>query len=344
VAFHPLRIVKIVRETADASSFVLEVPPELAETFGYRAGQFLTFELHVGGERLLRCYSLASSPDVDPAHKVTVKRVAEGRASNWFNDVPREGDVLEVMPPGGVFVLRPHATPLCLFAGGSGITPVISLVKSALATTGRRMKLVYANRDRDSIIFRDELERLVGEHPDRLAVVHHLDHEQGFLVPAQAKAHVAGLESADFYICGPGPFMDVVEATLLGVGVPQERIAIERFVSIGGPEDLVEDARAAREAAERAHPDEIVVRLDGRVHRVPYAPGDTVLAAARKGGLEPPFACEDGYCGSCAAKRLRGEVTMRKNEVFSQREVEAGNILTCQARPCSGELEVSYDE
>jgi len=341
--FHPLRVARIVAETADAKSFVLDVPAELAEKFRYKAGQFLTFEVHVGGERLLRCYSLASSPDVDPPHKVTVKRVAEGRTSSWFNDAVHEGDVLQVMAPGGVFVLRASDAPICLFAGGSGITPVISLVKSALATTARRVKLVYANRDRDSIIFRDELDALARTHGDRLTIVHHLDLDQGFLVPAQAKAHVAGWEASDFYICGPGPFMDVVEATLLGVGVPEERIAIERFVSIGGPEDLVEDARAAREAADRAHPDEIVLRLDGKLHRVPYTPGDTVLAAARKAGLEPPFACEDGYCGSCAAKRVRGDVTMRKNEVFSQREVDDGHILTCQARPASGELEVDYD-
>lgn len=343
MAFDSLRVSRVVVETADAKSFVLDVPSELGAAFRYQAGQFLTFEVHAAGARLLRCYSLASSPDTDPAPKVTVKRVAGGRASHWFNDAVREGDVLRVMPPGGVFVLRASAAPLCLFAGGSGITPVISLLKSALATTQRRAKLVYANRDRDSVIFRDELTALARAYGDRLTLVHHLDREQGFLVPAQVKAHVAGFEASDFYLCGPGPFMDVVEATLLGCDVPTGRIAIERFVSIGGPEDLVGDARAAREAAERAHPDEIVIRLGGKLHRVPYTPGDTVLAAARKAGLEPPFACEDGYCGSCAARRVCGQVTMRKNEVFSQREVDAGHVLTCQARPCSAELEVDYD-
>lgn len=347
MAFHSLRIAHIVQETADARSIVLEVPPELRDAFRYRAGQFLTFELTVNGQRLVRCYSLASSPDVDAMHRVAVKRVANGRASNWMNDVPREGDVLRVMAPSGVFVLRDTSAPLLLFAGGSGITPVISLLKSALATTARRVHLVYANRDRESILFRAEIDALATRHPERLRVVHRLDSEHGFLVPTVARALVTdfeGWQEAHVYVCGPGPFMDVVEQTVLGLGIPAERLFIERFISVDDPSEGEADrAESARIAATTGHPDEVLVHLDGRTTRVPYTAGDTILHAAQQGGLAPPFACEDGYCGSCAAKLVRGEVAMRKNEVFNEREVSEGNILTCQARCTSAECEVRYD-
>lgn len=342
--YHTLRVADVIDETHDARSFVLDVPPELQSAYGYRAGQFLTFQIPAEGETLLRCYSLSSAPETDGRLKVTVKRVDAGRGSNWFNDCVRPGDPIAVLPPAGLFVLRESAAPLCLFAGGSGITPVISLIKSALETTGRRILLVYANRDARSVIFRAELDALELRHPDRLRVVHHLDDTQGFLEAGAVRPLVAGIEAAHFYICGPGPFMDVVESVLVSTGVPRERIFIERFLSLPSHEEVeAENVVAAQEVEGRAHPAEVLLHLDGSSHRVPYHAGDTVLETARKGGLEPPFACEDGYCGSCAARLVRGEVVMHKNEVFSQAEVAAGNILTCQARPCSGELEVSYD-
>jgi len=233
-AFHPLRIAEVVRETADASSFVFEVPPPLEALFRYAPGQFLTFEVPFQNMRLHRCYSLSSAPECDAQPKVTVKRIERGRVSNWFNDELRAGSTLDVKPPEGLFVLRREEAdrPLVMFAGGSGVTPVMSLVKSALLTTRRRVKLVYANRDRASIIFRDELESWRARFPERLAVAHHLDVEQGFMHAAHVKDAFVGLEHADFYICGPGPFMDIVEASLeerrVGSG---GHVFIERFVS-----------------------------------------------------------------------------------------------------------------
>lgn len=342
---HRLRIARIVQETADARSFELEVPPDLAGAFRYEPGQFLTFRVPwKEGETLLRCYSLSSAPQTDARPKVTVKRVEAGRVSNWFHDTLCEGDVLDVMSPAGLFVLRPVNVPVVAFAGGSGITPILSLIKAALATTSRRIKLVYANRDEASIIFRRELDALAAAHPGRLDIVHHLDVEHGFLTAPAIVPLVRGLEDAHFYVCGPGPMMDVVEQTLAGLGVPRDHLLIERFVSLASEEDVARDqAVASREAAALEHPAEITIVLDGKRHVVPYTAGDSVLAAARKAGLEPPFACEDGYCGSCAARRVRGEVIMHKNEVFSASEVAEGHILTCQSRACSAELEVSYD-
>jgi 3-ketosteroid 9alpha-monooxygenase subunit B len=355
VEFHELRVARVVQETADARSFVLEVPAPAAARFAYRAGQFLTFRVPWGGGALLRCYSLSSCPDTDPALQVTVKRVADGRVSNWFHDALSEGDRLRVTPPAGRFVLREGTRTLALFGGGSGITPLLSLAKSALATTRRRVRLFYANRDADSVIFRTRLAELAAQHPGRLAVHHHLDAERGLLDAAGARAASAGAADADCYLCGPAPFMALLEAALGAAGVPRERVWIERFVSPpdGAVPAAFEAARsdggapAAFEAAPPeagAAPAEVVVHLGGRAHRVPWRAGQSLLEAARAAGLDPPFACQEGYCGTCAARILRGRVEMAANEVFSEAEVAEGHVLTCQARPVGGGCEVRYDD
>ena len=173
MAYHQLRIAKIVQETPDARSFVLEVPDDLADRFRYRAGQFLTFRVPHDAGAFNRCYSLSSAPETDGRHlKVTVKRVEGGRGSNWFNDALSEGGTLHVLPPAGRFVLKEGNAPLLLFGGGSGITPMMSLIKSALKSGARKIRLFYANRDKASIIFDDELLGLIASNPARLEVIH----------------------------------------------------------------------------------------------------------------------------------------------------------------------------
>lgn len=341
--YHALTLAQVIDETPDARSFVLEVPAALQQRFAYRAGQFLTFRVPWEGGSLVRCYSLASCPVTEKSWKITVKRVEQGRVSNWFNDRLAPGDTLEVLPPTGRFVLREDAASLLLLSGGSGITPVISLLKSALATTAQRIRLVYANRDRNSIIFEEELAALAGTHSDRFELVHHLDSERGFLDLGAVAGHARGWEGAHCYVCGPGPFMDVVEEALRGLGVDPGRIFIERFDSstdgelpgVGSPQQAAADASA---------PSEILVHLNGQAHQVPWTPGQSILHAVLAAGLDAPFACEEGYCGSCAAKRVAGVVQMSVNDVFNEAEVAEGWILTCQARSCSGRCEVSYDE
>jgi 3-ketosteroid 9alpha-monooxygenase subunit B len=336
---HELRVARVVDETHDARSFVFEVPPAVSERFAYRAGQYLTFEVPLGGETLMRCYSLASSPERGEEHKVTVKRVEGGRGSNWFHDHVTAGSVLRVMPPLGRFVLHDDPAPLLFFAGGSGITPVISLIKSALETTERRIRLLYANRDARSVIFRAELESLARAHPSRLEVLHHLDDASGFVTPERVGAARAGFEAAEHYLCGPGPFMATVEASLLAGDVPAPRIHIERFEV---PEEHSQTGVTEQTPTEGL-PSEIVVHLDGKTHRIPYAAGQTLLAAVRAAGLSAPFACEEAFCGSCAAKCIRGEVVLDRNDVFSAGELADGWILTCHGRPASAECEISWD-
>ena len=192
MAYHQLRIARIVQETPDARSFVFDVPASVADKFRYRAGQFLTFKVPHAEGAFNRCYSLSSAPESDGQLKVTVKRVAGGKGSNWFNDSLIEGGAIEVLPPAGRFVLSDGDAPLLLFGGGSGITPMISLIKSALKAGKRRMRLFYANRDKPSIIFNAELEALLKAHPGRLEVIHHLDAEAGFASPTEVSTETIG--------------------------------------------------------------------------------------------------------------------------------------------------------
>jgi 3-ketosteroid 9alpha-monooxygenase subunit B len=331
--FHPLAVVDVVDETADTRSFVLEIPAELESTFAYAAGQYCTFRATIDGETVSRCYSMSSSPDVDERFTTAVKRVPGGRMSNWMNDALEPGDTIDVMRPAGLFVLRATDVPIVAFAGGSGITPVISLVKSAMATTERPIMLVYANRDAETVIFADELERLRAESCGRLTVHHHHDSELGFLDATDCAALVDGSAHADFYICGPGAYMDIVDAGLSTLGVGPEQRFIERFV-----------VPAAEPAAEQECVTEtLVIRIDRRKQTFAYQAGDTILEAARRAGLSPPFSCEAGSCATCMAHLDEGSVTMRVNNALGVDEVDDGWILTCQSLPTSQKVVVDYD-
>lgn len=338
MSYHKLRVAKIVQETADARSFVLEIPADLRARFAYKAGQFLTFRVPHPDGAFARCYSLSSAPETDGAPKVTVKRVVGGKGSNWFHDGLKEGETLDVMAPAGRFVLGAGEAPLLLFGGGSGITPMMAIIKSALATTKRRMRLFYANRDRDSIIFRAEFDALAAAHPGRLDVLHHLDAEQGLTKADEIKAAMSGFEDAEAYLCGPGPFMNLVETTLLAAGMPRERVLIERFEASGNaavPSAPVEDDAVV--------PDHVTIHFEGKIHRVPYARGKTLLQAARDAGLSPNSACEEGFCASCAAKTIKGRIVLANNEIYTESDLASGWILTCQGHAYGEEVEINYD-
>jgi 3-ketosteroid 9alpha-monooxygenase subunit B len=331
--FHPLTVVDVVDETADTRSFVLDIPAELESTFAYAAGQYCTFRATIDDETVARCYSMSSSPEIGDRFTTAVKRVPGGRMSNWMNDALEPGDTIDVMRPAGLFVLRATDVPIVAFAGGSGITPVISIVKTALATTERPIMLVYANRDADAVIFADELERLRAESCGRLTVHHHHDSERGFLDAPGCAALVGSSAHADFYICGPGPYMDIVDAGLSTLGVGAEQRFIERFV-VPAAEPVVE---------QESNTESLVIRLDRRKHTFPYQAGDTILEAARRAGLSPPFSCEGGSCATCMAHLDKGSVTMRVNNALAADEVDDGWVLTCQSLPTSAEVVVDYD-
>lgn len=335
--FHRLRIARVVRETADTSSFVLEVPPELREAFTYEAGQFCTFRVPIEGQPHFRSYSMSSSPGVDAELQVTVKRVPGGLVSNWMMDTLGPGDLVETSCPAGVFCIGPDQGDVVAFAAGSGITPVFSIVKAVLASTSRRVHVLYANRDRDSVIFAAALERLAEHHPGRLTVLHRLDVEEGFADADTVRPFASFALDAEYFICGPAPFMEIVEGALLGRDVDESRIHIERF---SPPEP------SQQPEPEPVEPtgSRVTIELGGHTSTVDHHPGTTILQTARQMGMTPPSSCESGSCATCMAKVVEGAVTMQTNDALTDDEVSEGWILTCQALPTTPAVSVLYEE
>lgn len=332
-----LRVAQVVEETADARSLVFEVPPSLAEAFRYRPGQFLTLRVPHGDDWLPRCYSLSSTPLLEEPLRVTIKRVADGRASNWLCDQLRAGDSLQVLPPAGVFVPKRLEGDLLLFGGGSGITPVLSILRSALLAGTGRILLIYANRDEASVIFRDELRELARAHPGRLQVVHWLDSIQGIPCAEQLAELARPFVRAEAFICGPGPFMDTAVSALKVLGMPGPSIHVERFVSLPGEGEI--QPMAASEAASAAA---VTVELDGEQHQLECEAGETLLAAMERVGLKPPSACRVGGCASCMCTLENGQVELLINDALDPSELEEGWILTCQAVPTSDQLHIRF--
>ncbi|KPI05223.1 Nitric oxide dioxygenase [Actinobacteria bacterium OK074] len=329
--FHPVRIVRIIQETPDTRTYVLDAP------FPYRAGQFVT----IRACGTLRSYSMSSSPETDTELMTTVKRVPGGLVSNWLHDRLAPGDVIETTLPAGVFCLRETAAPLVAFSGGSGITPVLSLVKTALATTGRRIRLLTADRDAESVIFRAALDELTGRHPDRLELRRHLDADGGFVTADEVRAFAAADPEADFYLCGPAPFMELTERALLSLGVAGERIFAERFAH---PPDTPAEDGVAEAAADDTGTGTVDIVFEGRRHTLPRRRGETFLESARRIGLAPPFSCEAGNCATCIAHVTKGEATMRVNNALDEDEVAEGWVLTCQGEPATEHVTVVYED
>ncbi len=337
--FAPLRIKRVVRETADAVSLVLDVPEHCSHRFRYEAGQFLTVRVTVDGRDLRRCYSMSSAPLEDEL-QITVKRDPPGGVvSNWINDTVVAGTELHAAPPpDGRFVLREvdsDSADLVAFAGGSGITPIMSLVRTALADSSRRIKLFYANRARDSVIFSDRLARLAEANGDRLVVEYHYDEDGGVVTPAAVDSFTAGVGDAEYYICGPAPFMATVENALQAAGVPRARLHLERFTVAEVVPDLTADDAQVTE--------EVVIELDRRVTTAAYRKGDTLLQTARMSGLRAPSSCETGSCGTCMARVVDGTARMLNNDALDDDEVEEGWVLTCQTLPTSRSVRVVYE-
>lgn len=337
-----VRVVKVIRETADAHSLVLEPADGDRARFTYRPGQFLT--VRVPSERpggAARCYSLCSSPVRDEHLKVTVKRTAGGYASHWICDHVTEGDTLEVLRPAGTFTPDSLEGDFLLLAAGSGITPVMSILTSALHAGAGAVTLLYANRDEQSVIFRDELAELAREYGDRLTVLHWLESVQGRPTAAGLRAMARPCAGRPAFVCGPGPFMELAAGALTELGVPPDRITVERFTSLTG------DPFAEREPApqpDTAGPVSTAeVELDGVRHTVDWPRNTPLLDALLAAGLDAPYSCREGSCSACACVLTEGEVDMERNEVLDATDLADGLILACQARPLSDRLKATYD-
>lgn len=347
---HKARVVEVIQETGDAHSVVLEVPAEAQHAFVYKPGQFLT--VAVPSDRtgtVARCYSLSSAPHETDLLKITVKRTVEGYGSNWICDNVRSGHQLTVLPPSGIFTPADLDADFLLFAGGSGITPVISIAKSALARGSGKVVLLYANRDERSVIFARELVELAEKHPDRFVVVHWLESVQGLPTPAHMRTFAEHFLTHDAFVCGPGPFMQGVVTSLKELGFPRERRHQEKFVSLGGNpfgdevEDLAPEEDEDTGPGPRSAPASLSGDLDGNEFTFgDWPPDKKLLDFLLDKGLDAPYSCREGNCSACAIRLVDGEVTMLQNEVLDGDDLADGIRLACQSLPVSDTVRISY--
>jgi 3-ketosteroid 9alpha-monooxygenase subunit B len=339
-----LQVADVVAETDEARSLVFAVPDGAdipAERLRYAPGQFLT--LRIPSDRtgsVARCYSLCSSPFTDEALTVTVKRDKDGYASNWLCDHAHPGMRIHVLAPSGNFVPKTLDDDFLLLAAGSGITPIMSICKSALSEGSGQLVLVYANRDDRSVIFGDALRELAAKYPDRLTVVHWLESLQGLPSAAALAKLAAPYTDREAFICGPGPFMQAVRDALESLSVPEQRIHLEVFRSL----DTDPFAAVTIEDSGDEPPATAVVHLDGETHTVSWPRGAKLLDVLLDRGLDAPFSCREGHCGACACTLRSGQVNMEVNDVLEQQDLDEGLILACQSRPESDSVEVTYDE
>lgn len=351
-----VRVTDRIQETPEAVSLVLDA--ELP----YRPGQFLTVRVPTpsGAGAAARCYSLAGSPHAGDPLRITVKRVPGGVGSGWLCRDVGIGDELEILPPAGTFTPADLDLDrdLLLVAGGSGITPVLSLAKSALVAGRGHVALVYANRDPGSVIFRDELWGLAEEHPGRLTVVHWLETLQGLPTAAQLGPLVAPYASREAYLCGPAPLMDAAEAAVRASGGRGRAIHRERYFSLSGDVFAPAVAAPAPGAGSVALPPGVAgggqdtasaggataeVEFEGAVHTVDWPAGTPLLDVLLASGVRAPYSCREGACSACCCRVLEGEVAMVRNEVLAPEDLADGYVLACQALPLGDRVRISYD-
>ena len=331
--YFEIPIYEVIAETDSAVSLVLDVPKYLDDVFRYRPGQFVTVRVLVGGKHRHRCYSLASAPDIDARPKITIKRVAEGLVSNEICSNVRGGQTLLVQPPAGMFVPSSLDDDLLLFAGGSGITPVLSILKSVLLNGKGNVALIYANRNEASVIFRDELLALSAAHPDRFTLIHWLESVQGLPTAKRIAELVRPFATRESFICGPEAFMACVMQVLRSLSVPDEKAHLERFISL--PDEQPEKAVNADPQQPAT---KLTITLDGTEHELSWAPDQTMLDSMLAAGLNAPSSCRVGGCGACMCRVRTGEVRMTNNLVLDERDIKEGWVLACQAHPLSSEV------
>lgn len=343
IRFHRLRVAEVISETRDACSLVFDLAAHQRPHFEYRPGQFLTLRIPGANGSVARCYSLASSPHTDPRLKVTVKRIDGGHASNWICDNVRSGTELDALEPAGVFTPPSFDQDHLFFAGGSGITPIMSILKSLLARGSGKACLWYANRDEDSVIFKTELKELQTQYPERLVVLHWLESVQGLPTVPAIREFTAGIRYPEAFICGPAPFMDTARKALRELGFPRSGTHLERFASLGG-----DPFQAAKEAVAPPTEDhdnptvELEVERDGTQQTFSWPRDMRLLDFLLAQGFDAPASCSEGICASCECQLIEGEATMVNNQVLDEEDLAEGYLLACQALPVTDAIRIRY--
>jgi ring-1,2-phenylacetyl-CoA epoxidase subunit PaaE len=358
--FFDAKISDIRRETADCVSVAIELPAEAKDIFKYTQGQYITFKVNVNGEELRRSYSICTSPVTDSEIRVAVKKVEGGRVSTFFNEKLKVGDVLPVMPPMGNFhtpLKSENKKHYVLFAGGSGITPMLSILKTTLdAEIQSKVTLFYGNQDEDAIIFKAELDRLESKFEGRLKVYHILNEPKkeenkkdhlfvGIMMPEKNKDLMDKFininDDIEVFICGPAGMMAAVEETCHLLNVDKKRVHLEYFSAPADTSETVEVAEGAKDATFES---KVKIISDGEEYELTLGADDTILDAALDANIDAPYACRGGSCCTCRAKLLEGKVVMKVNYALLDWEVEDGYILTCQSIPVTPHVVVDYDQ
>ncbi|EFV13893.1 ferredoxin--NADP reductase [Segniliparus rugosus] len=341
---HELTVFEVVRETADAVSLVFDIPSEIADKFAYSPGQFLT--LKVPSEQtgsVARCYSLSSSPHRDKRLSVTVKRTVDGYASNWICDNAKPGAKITVLEPSGTFVPKTLDHDVLLFAGGSGVTPILSIVTSVLVAGTGKVAVVYANRDKDSVIFAQRLQQLSDEFSDRLTVLHWLESESGLPTPEGIAELARPYQDRDLYLCGPAGYSAAVREALAVLGVAPGALRHEEYISLqNNPFD--EAPIVIPEPQELGDTAVVEVEFKGETFELSWPKETPLLDVLLAKGIDAPYVCRESACGTCVCTVKEGEVEMRMNESLIDEELEAGIILACQARPLTHRVRVAFDQ
>lgn len=351
--FHSLKVSDVMRETADAVSVAFEVPANLKQDYTYKQGQYLTLKFNVKGEELRRSYSICSSPVELNELRIAIKKVKDGRISTYINDNLKVGDIVEVMIPMGNFFTEMHPNNqknYILFGGGSGITPMLSILKTVLYLEPQsRVTLFYGNNDESAIIFKKQIEQLAVVNADRLNVIHvlnippdgHPANLKGMMTKEKnielVKDYVDPSADNEYFICGPGPMMDNVVNALKALDIAETKVHIEYFTAPVKADDLEPSGNTAIGAS-------AIIIIDGDEHPVVLEENETILEAAIRIGLDAPYACQGGSCCTCRALLQDGKVEMAVNYALSASEVKQGFILTCQSRPTTDKVVVNYDK
>jgi ring-1,2-phenylacetyl-CoA epoxidase subunit PaaE len=355
VHFHALKVKEVRRETPECVSIAFEVPRDLEETFTYKHGQYLTLKCYIDGSEVRRSYSVCSSP-LDKELRIAVKKVEGGVFSTFACERLHPNDVLEVMPPMGHFFTHlneKNKKSYAAFAAGSGITPILSIIKTTLLTEPEsRFTLIYGNRNRGSIIFREELQALKNRFTDRFLIIYILSREKidspinfGKIDPEKCEALFKNIIDAkntdEFFLCGPEEMIFLVKNFLENKGIAEEKIHFELFTTPNIKKQIFRDKKINPLIKAKS---KITIKLDGIAFDFDLSyNGESILETALSQGADLPFACKGGVCSTCKAKLIEGEVYMDANYALEAEEIQSGFILTCQSHPQSEKVVIDFD-
>jgi len=330
---HALKVAEIVPQGTDAVllSFCLE--DENVQPFRFAPGQYLTLAADVDGDRYWRCYSITSDPQQEPLISVLVRRVAGGRVSNWICDTVQPGERIDVLPPAGRFTLNAPCQSVLLFAGGSGIAPIFALARQALDQGVSKVTLFYANRDLSTAMLLRELEQLQSRTQGRFEIKLWFDAEKGLPTVDAIRDQTLGLEAGDVYLCGPEPFMKVVNEGLALAGFDRAHVHQEDFGAAPDDGDTQSDAGQSKS---------LTVLIKGAEHTVPVRGSESLLSAMLNAGLQAPHACKVGECASCVCRLEQGAVERLENSVLDDDDAAEGLILACRTRAVSEQIRIRF--